>query len=168
MTSGNSPNCVGLDANLEDNVREYANLNKPFLDSIAEHGVLQPITAIRRADGVVEVRNGQRRTMAARKLGLSSIPVYVVPATAADAAAETIERIVHQIVTNDQDLDLTDAQRARAVQQLIDLGLSVPKVANEVVGDTLDEARAKAGEVGKGCGAIDSLVVEDPARAAAL
>ena len=34
MTSGNSPNCVGLDANLEDNVREYANLNKPFLDSI--------------------------------------------------------------------------------------------------------------------------------------
>ena len=55
-------------------------------------------------------------TMAARKLGLSSIPVYVVPATAADAAAETIERIVHQIVTNDQDLDLTDAQRARAVE----------------------------------------------------
>jgi hypothetical protein len=23
-----------------DNAREYANLNKPFLDSIAEHGVL--------------------------------------------------------------------------------------------------------------------------------
>ena len=104
------------DLTLADNVREYANLNKPFLDSIAEHGVLQPITAIRRADGVVEVRNGQRRTMAARKLGLSSIPVYVVPATAADTAAATIDRIVHQIVTNDQDLDLTDAQRARAVE----------------------------------------------------
>jgi hypothetical protein len=44
-----------------DNVREYANLNKPFLDSIAEHGVLTEITAIRRPDGVVEVRNGQRR-----------------------------------------------------------------------------------------------------------
>ena len=44
-----------------DNVREYANLNKPFLDSIAEHGVLVPITAIRRHDGAVEVRNGQRR-----------------------------------------------------------------------------------------------------------
>ena len=39
-----------------DNVREYANLNKPFLDRIAEHGVLTPITAIRRPDGVVEVR----------------------------------------------------------------------------------------------------------------
>ena len=46
---------------LGDNVREYPNLTKPFLDSIAEHGVLSPITAIRRHDGIVEVRNGQRR-----------------------------------------------------------------------------------------------------------
>ena len=74
MTSGNSPNCVGLDANSEDNVREYANLNKPFLDSIADHGVLQPITAIRRADGVVEVRNGS----------LSSSRVVVDPCGAAE------------------------------------------------------------------------------------
>src|SRR6478735_7706393 len=62
-----------------DNVREYANLNRPFLDSIAEHGVLVPLTAIRRPDGVVEVRNGQRRTMAARKAGLSTVPVSSWP-----------------------------------------------------------------------------------------
>ena len=66
MTSGNSPNCVGLDANIGDNVREYPNRNKPFLDSIAEHGDLVPLTAIRRPDGAVEVRNGSRRTVAAR------------------------------------------------------------------------------------------------------
>ena len=41
-----------------ENVREYANVDKPFLDSIAEHGVLVPITAIRRRDGGIEVRNG--------------------------------------------------------------------------------------------------------------
>ena len=61
---------VHLDPNslhVGDNVREYANLNKPFLDSIAEHGVMVPITAIRRPDGVVEVRNGQRRTVGACK-----------------------------------------------------------------------------------------------------
>ena len=129
-----------------DNVREYANLNKPFLDSIAEHGVLTPITAIRRPDGVVEVRNGQRRTMAARKLGLSSVPVYVLPATAADTAAETIDRIVHQIVTNDHKSDLTDAQRARGIQQMIDAGLSVSKVAKKLaVGkDTVTAAQAAA------------------------
>ena len=44
------------DLQVGDNIREYANLNKPFLDSIAEHGVLVPLTAIRRPDGVVEVR----------------------------------------------------------------------------------------------------------------
>ena len=67
--------------------------------------------------------------MAARKLGLSSVPVYILAATAADTAAETIDRIVHQIVTNDQKRDLTDAQRARGIQQMIDAGLSVTKVA---------------------------------------
>jgi ParB family chromosome partitioning protein len=70
---------------LGDNVREYPNVNNPFLDSIAEHGVLVPITAIRRPDGAVKVCNGSRRTVAARKLGLSSVPVYVLPATAANS-----------------------------------------------------------------------------------
>jgi ParB family chromosome partitioning protein len=118
-----------LGTNDGDNVREYPNLDKPFLDSIAEHGVLVPITAIRRHDGVVEIRNGQRRTMAARKIGLSTVPVYVLPATAADTAAETVDRIVHQMVTNDHKRDLSDAQRARGIQQMIDAGLSVTKVS---------------------------------------
>ena len=51
------------------------------------------------------------------------------PSTAADTAAETIDRIVHQIVTNDQKRDLSDAQRARGIQQMIDAGLSVTRVA---------------------------------------
>ena len=34
---------------LGENVREYPNLNKPFLDSIAERGVVVPLTAIRHA-----------------------------------------------------------------------------------------------------------------------
>ena len=55
--------------------------------------------------------------------------IYVLAATAADTAAETIDRIVHQIVTNDQKRDLSDAQRARGIQQMIDAGLSVTKVA---------------------------------------
>ena len=95
---------------------------------------------------MVEVRNGQRRTMAARKLGLSSVPVYVLPATAADTTAETIDRIVHQIVTNDHKSDLTDAQRARGIQQMIDAGLSVSKVAKKLaVGkDTVTAAQAAA------------------------
>jgi ParB family chromosome partitioning protein len=115
-----------------DNVREYANLTKPFLDSIREHGVLVPLTAIRRHDGTVQVRNGQRRTVAAREVGLSTVPVYVLTANAADTDAETIDRIVHQIVTNDQKNDLTDAQRARGIQQMIDAGMSVTRVAKKL------------------------------------
>jgi FAD/FMN-containing dehydrogenase/Fe-S oxidoreductase len=38
----------------------------------------------------------------------------------------------------------------------------------EVVGDTLDEAIANAARVGRDCGAVDSLVIEDQAQAAAL
>jgi ParB family transcriptional regulator, chromosome partitioning protein len=134
------------DLQVGDNIREYANLNKPFLDSIAEHGVLVPLTAIRRPDGVVEVRNGQRRTMAARKAGLSTVPVYVLAATAADTAAETIDRIVHQIVTNDQKQDLSNAQRARGIQQMIDAGLTAQKVAKKlsVAKDTVKAAEAAA------------------------
>ena len=49
--------------------------------------------------------------------------------TAADTAAETIDRIVHQMVANDHKRDLTDAHRARGIQQMIDAGLSVTKVA---------------------------------------
>jgi ParB family chromosome partitioning protein len=112
-----------------DNVREYANVDKPFRDTVAEHGVLVPITAIRRPDGVIEVRNGQRRTVAARKVGLHTVPVYVLAASAADTSAETIDRIVHQLVTNDQQQYLTDAQRARGIQQMMDAVPSVTKVA---------------------------------------
>jgi ParB family transcriptional regulator, chromosome partitioning protein len=114
-----------------DNVRDDAALSKAFIASIAENGVLVPITGVRRPDNadLVRVRNGQRRTLAAREVGLPTVPVYVLPATVADASQETIDRIVHQIVTNDQKQDLTDAQRARGIHQMIDAGMSVTKVA---------------------------------------
>jgi ParB-like nuclease domain len=47
------------------NVGNNTPLDVQFVASIREHGVLQPITAIRTYDGV-EVRDGQRRALAAR------------------------------------------------------------------------------------------------------
>ena len=140
-----------------DNVRGDAALSKAFIASIAENGVLVPITGVRDPDnaGVVRVRNGQRRTLAARELGLPTVPVYVLPATVADASQETIDRIVHQIVTNDQKQDLTDAQRARGIQQMIDAGMSVTKVAKKlsVAKDTIKAAEI----VAKSTTAMDAL-----------
>jgi len=43
-----------------NNVRDDAALDKPFLASVREHDVLQPITAVPTAAGI-EVRDGQRR-----------------------------------------------------------------------------------------------------------
>ena len=131
-----------------ENVRDDAALSKSFIASIAENGVLVPITGVRNPENadIVRVRNGQRRTLAAREVGLRTVPVYVLPAGAADASVETIERIVHQIVTNDQKEDLTDAQRARGIQQMIAGGLSVTKVAKRlsVAKDTVKAAETAA------------------------
>ena len=109
---------------IADNVRDDAALDAHFLASVREHGVLQPITATRSADGV-EVRDGQRRTLAAREAGLVTIPVYVLDGAGTDAA----ERITHQIVTNDQRAALTDAQRVKGINQMLLAGVSAAKVA---------------------------------------
>lgn len=84
-----------------DNVRDEASLTEEFLASIAENDVLVPITGVRDRDNaaVVRVRNGQRRTLAAREVGLTTVPVYVLPSPIAAAGEESIDRIVHQIVT---------------------------------------------------------------------
>jgi ParB family chromosome partitioning protein len=116
-----------------ENVRDAVGLGKEFLASLRQHGVLVPLTAVRSEDGkTVTIRNGQRRTLGAREVGLASVPVYALPASASDETAEAVERIVHQIVTNDQKADLTDAQRARGIQQMIDAGLTAAKVAKKL------------------------------------
>jgi ParB family chromosome partitioning protein len=130
-----------------ENVRDAVDLSKEFLASLREHGVLVPLTAVRGDDGVVRIRNGQRRTLGAREVGVATVPVYVLAAAAADAAAEVVERIVHQIVANDHKDDLTDVQRARGIQQMIDAGLSATKVAKRlsVSRDTVKAATTAAG-----------------------
>jgi ParB family transcriptional regulator, chromosome partitioning protein len=109
------------------NVRDDAALDAEFVASIREHGVLQPITAIRTADAI-QVRDGQRRALAARQAGIATVPVYVLAATGDDPTA-TAERVTHQMVTNDQRAALTDAQRVRGINQLLLAGISPAKVA---------------------------------------
>jgi len=74
------------------NVRDVVTLDKEFLASVAEHGVLTPITAVRRGD-TVEVTDGQRRTLAARQVGLRTVPVYLREVNT-DETALAVERVV--------------------------------------------------------------------------
>jgi ParB family chromosome partitioning protein len=112
----------------DGNVRDDPALTKQFIASIKENGVLTPITAVRAQDGTVRVRTGQRRTLAAREAGLETIPVYVIGAGWEDVTQRTIE----QLVENDHRCTLSQVQRVRGIQQLLDDGLSPTKVAKKL------------------------------------
>ncbi|WP_042940245.1 ParB/RepB/Spo0J family partition protein [Rhodococcus sp. AW25M09] len=120
------PNELDISANVRTGVDITA--APDFIASIAELGVLQSVSAVRRADGTLSVRDGQRRILAAREVGLTSIPVMVRDQNADERAAD-IERVTEQFNTNEQREDLTSGQRAGAVAELRDLGLSVQKVS---------------------------------------
>ncbi len=116
------PNAIEV----EVNVRTEASLTKQFIASIKEQGVLVPVVAVRE-DGKVKVRAGQRRTLAAREAGLTSIPVYI-----ANTDLDTATRLSQQIVENDQRLALSATDRVKGIQQLLDTGLSMTKVAKRL------------------------------------
>jgi len=118
---------------LEANVRDDVELDKDFLASLREHGVLVPVTAIRTSEGKTFVRDGQCRLLGARIVGLQQIPVFVVPLSIAqDTDAATINRIVEQLVANDRRSALTDAQRARGIQTMLASGMTPTKVAKKL------------------------------------
>ena len=133
----------------EDNVRDEVQLDKEFLASLREHGVIVPIIAVRDAEGRTLVREGQCRTLGAREVGLTRVPVYVMPADDADADTATVQRIVQQMVANDRRKDLTNGQRARAIQQMLDTGMSATKVAKKLaMSPRRDQRRRSRRQVG--------------------
>ena len=134
------PNVLELDAN----VRDDPALTKQFIANIAENGVLVPLTAVRTDTGAVLVRTGQRRTLAAREAGLPTVPVYVLPV---NGEHENAARVIEQIVENDHRAGLTATQRVFGIQQLLDTGMSVTKVAKRlaVSAERVKASKAVAG-----------------------
>ncbi|WP_299306070.1 ParB N-terminal domain-containing protein [uncultured Brachybacterium sp.] len=108
---------------LDTNVRADARLDKAFLASIRDHGVMQPVVGYRDDDGAVHVLQGQRRTLAAVETQRETIPVYL-----ADTPDEA-GRIITQMIENDQRTGFTDAERADGYEQLSLLGLSASQIA---------------------------------------
>jgi ParB family chromosome partitioning protein len=139
-----------------DNVRDSATVDALFVASVREHGVLQPVTAVRTDDGV-EVRDGQRRTLAAREAGLTTIPVYVLDVSVSKSKAATADRIAQQIVANDHRAALTDAQRVKGINQMLLAGVSPTRVAKKlsVDRDTVTAA-ATAAESSMAMAALDA------------
>ena len=116
---------------IDTNVRLDVRLDKDFAASIAARGVIQPVLAVRDADGVVRVRDGQRRTLAAIQEGVARIPVFVVDA-ATEGDAALIERVTDQLIANNHRTALRGSEEAAAIEQLALAGMTPTKIAKAV------------------------------------
>ena len=95
-------------------------------DSIAEHGLLQPVVVREALGGYYEIIAGERRWRAAKMAGLSEIPVTIL--TADDRKASELA-----IIENVQREDLNPMEEARGYAALIsDFGMSQEETAKSV------------------------------------
>ncbi|WP_295792182.1 ParB/RepB/Spo0J family partition protein [uncultured Microbacterium sp.] len=115
------PNEVIVESNVRTEDKTF--LTKDFIDTIRTEGVLTPVLCRRSEDGTVHVRAGQRRTLAAREAGV------LLPARIVSGDDTTADRIVQQIIENDQREALSNADRAAAWQQLALEGMTPTKIA---------------------------------------
>lgn len=123
---------------LEVNTRTEVRLDPHFCASVRDRGVREPISVYRRDDGVLVVRKGQRRTLAALKAGLARVRVLIEPQpstadidTEPERARRThdAERIIDQLTENQHRADISDAEQVTAHQQLLGLGMSAAQIA---------------------------------------
>ena len=142
-----------------ENVRDSVDLAQTpdFVESIRENGVLEAISAVRTADGTIVVRDGQRRTLAARETGLTAIPVVIYPDTEGSDKARAVDRIGKQITANRHRAGLTAAQHTRGVAQMLEFGASITKVSKTLAMDKKDvKAQAAVGKAEAARAALDA------------
>lgn len=118
-----SPDAVQLD----DNIRRDPQLSDEFVESIAANGVLAPVIASVDALGQVVVHDGQRRVLAARRVGLARIPVLVAAAPGGPEA-----RMLEQLALNEARTALTTRDLSQAVRQLELFGMEHASVARRI------------------------------------
>lgn len=95
-------------------------------DSIAQHGILQPVV-VRAAQGGYELISGERRWRAARLAGLNTVPA-ILRADVSDA-----DMLELALVENVQRRDLDPIERAQGFQAIMDtLQITQEEVASKV------------------------------------
>lgn len=96
-----------------------------LVDSIREHGILEPLVAAKTPAGF-QIIAGERRWRAAKVVGMDTVPVIV---------KETTPRgmLEMAIVENVQRVDLNPLERAKAFQRLIEeFGLAVTEISQRI------------------------------------
>lgn len=130
MTTVINPSAVLVDADprtmiVGANVRLDARLDKDFVDSIRERGVLQPIVAYRGDDDELVVVRGQRRILGAIEAGRPTVPVVVYD------RPDEADRLVDQLAENDHRTGLDTREHVAAFQQLSALGVPAGQIAKK-------------------------------------
>ena len=83
-----------------------------LVDSIREHGIIQPLI-VRQANGRFELIAGERRWRAAQELGLASVPVII-------RSANDLEVLELSLIENLQRADLSPIEEAQGYARLAD------------------------------------------------
>ena len=99
---------------------------RELADSIAEHGVIQPVIAADAGDGSYIIIAGERRTRAAKLAGLSEVPAIIREYT-------DEKRLEISLIENIQRSDLNPIEEAAAYKNLMDFShLSQEELATRV------------------------------------
>lgn len=115
------------DVEIDPNVRRNVVVDKSFVSSIRNYGILQPPVGWRDDAGKVHVTIGQRRTLAAREIGIDPLPVIIKTQQDAEQA-----RIVAQLAENEQRRGLDPADTAHAYAQLqFEFGVTTEQIARK-------------------------------------
>ena len=121
-------------------------------DSIAEHGVIQPLTVREMPNGYFQIIAGERRWRAARLANLSEIPVVVIEAD--DKKAMELA-----LIENLQRQDLNPVEEALGYRSLMqDYGLTQEEAAQRVgsrtcpCGADAENGKEAAGRCPENCG----------------
>lgn len=102
-----------------------------LMNSIKEHGILQPLTVSPRQGGGYELIAGERRFRASKMLGLERVPVVV-------RDADQHDKLVLALIENIQREDLNPLEEARAYERLI----SEFEMTQEDVSKSVGKARS--------------------------
>src|SRR2546423_5618389 len=96
-----------------------------LVDSIREHGIIQPLI-VRRVDGRHELIAGERRWRAAQELGLAEVPVIV-------RTASDLEVLELSLIENLQRADLNAIEEAQGYARLAEeFGIKQDEIARKV------------------------------------
>jgi ParB family chromosome partitioning protein len=117
-----------IDANPDQPRRVFSHAElEELMESIKEHGIIQPLVVTPSAEGRFILVAGERRYRASKMLGLVKVPVVVRKVDSGQ------DRLVLALIENLQREDLNPIEEARAYERLTDeFGFTQDQVAKSV------------------------------------